>query len=112
MLFPCEYQESEREEGASPAFYKPSDIADWDIYFSTNIIAPKFRKPVLLHEILEVEQFTLLRNTELSSIEATNQAHETAQIYDDQLARELLDDSGYVEYCNFKKEWLNNSKKS
>ncbi len=110
LLFPCEYQERERIEGVSPVFSQPSSIADWDIYFSTNVVDRKFRKPVLLHEILEAEQFAVLQEDGLNRIEAGKRAHETARVYDDKLAQELFDNQGYKEYCTFRKGLLKGSK--
>lgn len=92
------------------AFYQHSSLVDWDIYIITDRTSRKFRKPILLHEILEAEQLGTLMKKGMNREEAGNQAHKTARIYDDKYAKELFDNQTYKMYCQFRKEKLNGSK--
>jgi hypothetical protein len=103
ILWLCEYQEGE----TSPAFYIPSSMENWNIYFSTDVVDRRFRKPVLLHEILEAERFIALQKQGLNYEEAGIQAHEIARMYEDKLAKELFDNQIYKKYCTFRKRWEN-----
>ena len=109
LLFPGKYSERERRINASPAFYQPSSLANWDIYLAVDVINEEFRKPILLHEILEAEQLVTLRKEGMNRQEARNQAHKTARTYDDKYAKEVLDNQTYERYCQFRQEWLNGS---
>ncbi len=105
LLFPCTYSEKEREDRNSPAFYMPSTLANGDIYISVDVIGEEFKRPVLLHEILEAQQFGVLVKQGMSNQKAMNQAHQTAKIFDNKYAKENFDSLTYKKYCIFRKKW-------
>jgi len=107
LLFPCKYTEKERRKGVSPVFFRVSQIADWDIYFSVDVVDEEFQKPVLLHEILEAYTYKILRTQGMERKEANLKSHEIAKEYDDRYAKEKLDKQTYRKYCEFRKKWLN-----
>ncbi len=102
LLFPSdELSEREKKERAPPVFFRPSTVADWDIYFTMGEIDERFRKPVLLHEILEVERFREFDKSGLPIENPLSKAHGVAMDYDNRYARESLSDKDYADYCSF-----------
>lgn len=86
LFFPCEFDDEDIKKHESPAFSKPSDIIDWDIYMGANLIEEAFRKPVLLHEILEVAVCQSLFCSGLSDKERFKRGHKIAREFDDKYA--------------------------
>lgn len=103
LLFPCEYSEEERENGEPPVFFQGSTVADWDIYFAMKEIDERFRKPVLLHELVEAERYGKLVRDGLSKEEASVRSHDIAVSCDDKYAKELLSAEDYNDYSDFVK---------
>ena len=99
LLFPCEYTSEDKQRKSPPIFYQPSSLADWDIYFGMNVIPRPFRKPCLLHEIVEIISFLEIRwRPNLSPQQALKQAHDTAIGYDNQYAKEILNKQKFKKY--------------
>jgi|SRR3989344_5945297 len=71
------------DPGNLPAESRPSDLADWDIYLWRSI--PRdFKRPILLHEILEARIFDYLKMERYldDNIKAGEIAHRIARRYD------------------------------
>jgi len=99
LLFPGEHTEKEKEDGIPPIFYNISSIADWDIYFSTNVVPEDFKQAVLLHEIVEITIFSKFRlDSSLTYQESLEKAHNLAIKYDQRYARETLSEERFREY--------------
>lgn len=99
LLFPGKYTERDMEEHEYPIFFLHSSVVDWDIYFAINVVPEDFRKPCLLHEILEGTSFIHLRHKlKLPYDEAYIKAHKIAVKYDKKYAKEILSNNRFEEY--------------
>ncbi|MBI4159523.1 hypothetical protein HY500_04690 [Candidatus Woesearchaeota archaeon] len=108
LLFPGEHTKRDEEDGNPPIFCNPSLMADWDIYFGMNVVPKDFRRPCLLHEILEMSSFDEIKQApNLTKEEALRQAHDIAREYDNRYARETLSEPRYTEYTKLRQRLLN-----
>ncbi len=104
LLLPCEHTLHDQEIKLPPIFYKSSDIADYDIYFGTNVVPVDFRKPCLLHEIIEIGLVEKIKNWPgITHEQLFTLAHKTAKRYDRKYALETLLEAQYLEYENLRK---------
>ena len=97
LLFPCESNVEERENGIL-GYIQPSQRANWDIYINTDLVSEKFLKPLLFHEILETDRYALFVDRVDCDKSAWIMAHGVASIYDEKFAKNNLSSSDFLEY--------------
>jgi hypothetical protein len=103
LLFPCQQTFREQKRGSPPIFFNVSGLADYDIYFGMNVVPQDFRKPCLLHEVLEIALIEELKSRPgITNRRMFNLAHRIARRYDLKYAKEIFSKERYLQYIDLR----------